>query len=71
MFCRKDERWKHVPESSGLFKAACAALGRRLLRGEKITKAMFLKHLFRCRLRTAGRGVAAYTVVDKILERLA
>jgi hypothetical protein len=71
MFCRKDDRWKHVPESAALFKAACAARGRRLHRGEKITKTMFLKHLFRCRLRTAGKGPAAYTVVDKIIERLA
>src|SRR5262249_16981523 len=56
MFCRKDTRWKYIPESSALFKAACAALGRRLHRGEKITKRMFEKHLFRCRLRTAGKG---------------
>jgi hypothetical protein len=71
MFCRKDHRWKHIPESAALFKAACAALGRRLYRGEKITKNMFLKHLFRCQLRTAGKGPAAYTVVDRIIERLA
>jgi hypothetical protein len=71
MFCRKDDRWKHIPESSALFKATCVTLNRRLHRGEKIRKAMFLKHLFRCRLRTAGTGPAAYTVVDRLIERLA
>jgi predicted transcriptional regulator len=62
MFCRKDDRWKYIPESSSLFKAACVAVGRRLHRGEQITKGMFLRHLFLCRLRLSGRGVAAYTV---------
>jgi hypothetical protein len=71
LFCRKNDRWKYTPESSALFKAACAAQGRRLHRDEKITKKMFLNHMFRCRLRASGKGHAAYTVVDKIIERLA
>ena len=71
MFCRIDKSWKFVPESAAVFKAACVALGRRLHRGEKITKNIFLRHLYRCRLRTSGKGPAAYTVVDRLLERLA
>jgi hypothetical protein len=70
MFVRYDKRWKYARESSKLFKSACVALGRRLYRGERITKSFWLKKAFRMRLRKVGEGAAAYSVVDKLLEKL-
>src|SRR5262245_51251829 len=68
MFVRLDRRWKAPPVSSKLFKAACVAT--RLLKGERITQSMFLNKVFRCQLRKSGKGPAAYTVVDKLMEKL-
>ena len=70
MFARVDPRWKSPPRSSKLYRQVCIAVGR-LKRGQKITKTMFTKKAFRCRLRTVGEGPSAYSVVDTISENLA
>jgi hypothetical protein len=70
MFVRYDRKWKYARESSKLFKSACVALGRRLHRGERITKSLWLRKSFRVRLRQVGEGAAAYSVVDRLLEKL-
>lgn len=71
MFVRTDPRWKNrPPQSSKLFKIACVAQGRRLRKGERIVKAMFVHQVFRCRLRRCGTGPAAYSSIDIILEKL-
>src|SRR4029077_19382399 len=59
MFVRIDSRWKTPPSSSKLFKAACVARGTRLTKGDRITQAMFVHKVFRCRLSLVGEGAAA------------
>jgi hypothetical protein len=71
MYLRFVRSWRSVPTSSSLYKAACTAYGRRLRGGERITKSLFVGKLFRCRLRTVGEGAAAYSVIDRLIERLA
>jgi hypothetical protein len=68
MFARFVPSWKRIPTSSKLYRCACVAVGRRL-RGERITKSMFVGKLFQCRLKTVG-DVAAYTIVDTLLRKL-
>jgi len=69
MFVRKDPKWKHPPVSSKLFKVCAVAVGS-LPRRQRITKQMFVGKLFRCRLKIAGEGAAAYSTVETITERL-
>lgn len=68
MYIRFVPSWRRVPTASKLYKCACVALGRRL-RGERITKSMFVGKMFRCRLRTVG-DVAPYSIVDMLLQKL-
>ena len=70
MFVRRDPKWKYLPESSSLFKAACVALGRRPYRKEHITKSLWLQKAFRLRLRQSGTGPAAYSVVAQLIEKV-
>lgn len=63
------EKWRTVPASAKLFKVACVALGKRL-QGERITKSLFLKKAFRCRLAKIGDGAAAYSIIEIITEKL-
>ena len=70
MFVRWDKKWKYPPESSTFFKAACVAVGRRLYRGEHITKSFWLRKVFRLRVRKVGEGPVAYSVVDQLLEKV-
>jgi len=69
MFVRVVKSWKTPPKASKLFKIACVASGG-LRKGQLVTKSMFLNKMFRCQLRQSGKGPAAYTVVEKILEKL-
>lgn len=69
MFVRNDPRWKSPPVSSKLFKVCAVAVGG-LPRRRRITKGMFVGKLFRCRIKTAGEGAAAYSIVETITERL-
>ena len=72
MFARLNEQWKtkYIPESSKLYKCACVAEGYRLPRGFPLTKSMFLKKIFRCRLHHVGEGAAKYTTVEIITEKV-
>ena len=72
MFARNAEKWKgHPPMSSKLFKIAAVALGRLPRKQDRITKTMFLKKVFLCKLGTSGEGVSKYTVVNTITEKVA
>jgi hypothetical protein len=70
MFLRTDPLWRTPPRGSKLYKAACVAYGEQLPKGFRITQSLFTNRVFRCRLRQVGKGAAAYTVVDTILEKL-
>lgn len=70
MFLRIKRDWPYIPASANVFKAASVSLGRKLRRGEKITKSMFLRKAFRCRLRQSGTAPASYSVVAVLLEKL-
>ena len=50
---------------------AAVALGRLPRKQDRVTKSMFLKKIFLCELDTSGKGVAAYTVVKMITEKVA
>ena len=69
MFARIDPRWKRLPVSSKLWKAVqVASSGDRSVR--KATKSLFVAKAFRCKLKTCGEGDAAYSTVEKIVEKL-
>jgi hypothetical protein len=72
MFARIVTAWKekYFPESSKLYKMACIAAGKRLPRGFRITKSLWVGKAFKCRLETSGKGAARYTTVSELLERL-
>ena len=64
-------KWKgQPPVSSKLFKIAAVALGRLPQKGDRITKNLFLRKVFRCKLGISGQGAAAYSVVEIPLEKL-
>lgn len=69
MYVRKDPKWKHSPVSSKLFRVSAVAVGS-LPRRRRITKSLFVGKLFRCRITTTGEGAAAYSIVERITERL-
>lgn len=69
MFVRLDPRWKTLPVGSKLWKMAQVAAGP-LKRRQRVTKSMFEGKAFRCRLRSVGKGPAAYSVVDSLIEKL-
>jgi hypothetical protein len=74
LYVRNEGHWKYIPASSKIYRLACVALGRRLRQRDRIRKSMFLKKVFRCRLRkvTPLKGATAteYTIVDEFLEKL-
>jgi hypothetical protein len=71
MFARWDKSWNgRLPRSSKLYKCACVAVGRRIDRGHRITKSLFLNQIFRCDVTSAGNGPAAYSKIDMITRRL-
>jgi hypothetical protein len=72
MFARNAPEWKgHPPVSSKLWKIAAVVLERLPRREDRVTQKMFLKKVFKCELGTSGKGVAAYTVVKMITEKVA
>lgn len=72
LYARLAPQWQGKPPiASKLWKIAAAATGGNLKRGQKITKSLFLRKIFRCRLKVVGEAGARYSTVDTILERLA
>ena len=69
MYLRFVKSWKRVPTASRLFKAACVAYGGRL-RGQRITRSMFVGQVFRCRLRVVSERRVAYSIIDSLIEKL-
>jgi len=71
MFVRWEKSWNgRLPRSSKLYKCACVAVGRRIDRGQRITKSLFLNQIFRCDVKSAGKGPAAYSKIDMLTRRL-
>ncbi len=69
MFVRNDPRWKRLPVSSKLWKVIqVASGGDRSVR--RVTKSLFVGKAFRCKLKTCGEDDAAYSTIEKIVERL-
>ncbi len=68
MYARWREEWKTLPVKSKLWKLARRATGEQFKAKQKITKSLFLKKLFRCRVRLDENG--DYTVIDTIIERV-
>ena len=64
-----DQKGKRLPVRSKLYQIAKIATPD-LKRGTKISKAMFLKKVFRCRLGTTETPVP-YTVVRTLVEKIA
>ena len=71
MFARINPKWKMVPSSSKLFRSGCVAMGKRILKGQRVTKSMFTGKVFLCKLKKSGDGPTAFSIIEELLERLA
>ena len=70
MYVRQDPDWKTLPVASKLYKVARVA-GGPFMRGQDVTKSLFLRKIFKCELAVVGTGAAAYSIVKTITEKVA
>ncbi len=71
MFCRIKPAWKRPPVSSKLFQTVAVACPNGLGRRQRITKKLFVGCLYGCALREVAHDGVRYTVIERILRRLA
>jgi len=66
----RPRKWKRtLPQSCKLLELAVVATGEKKHR--HITRSMFLNKAFVCRVRPGGKGDSRYSVVDRLIKKLA